>query len=300
MKKIVVVGSINMDYVTHVQQQPGVGETVSGQGLDLKPGGKGANQAYAAAYLGADVTMLGAIGNDAAGRMSLESLQHAGVHTEYIQTVEGVSTGTALIAVNAEGDNSIIVIPGANDKVDRSYVDSVMEVILASDIVILQLEIPFDTVCYVAKKAKQAGKTVILDPAPARELPEELIRGLTIVKPNQTEIMKVLGRAEETCQPERELNTLKAMGVAHPIITLGSKGCCTLDADGECAGSESIRSRYHRSRRLLYRSYGMQPCGGQSAGKGTGICGKGKCNCSNQSRCTAFISVKKRNFASLT
>ena len=161
MKKIVVVGSINMDYVTHVQQQPGVGETVSGQGLDLKPGGKGANQAYAAAYLGADVTMLGAIGNDAAGRMSLESLQHAGVHTEYIQTVEGVSTGTALIAVNAEGDNSIIVIPGANDKVDRSYVDSVMEVILASDIVILQLEIPFDTVCYVAEKAKQAGKTEI-------------------------------------------------------------------------------------------------------------------------------------------
>lgn len=95
MKKIVVVGSINMDYVTHVQQQPGVGETVSGQGLDLKPGGKGANQAYAAAYLGADVTMLGAVGNDAAGRMSLDSLQHAGVHTEYIRTVEGVSTGTA-------------------------------------------------------------------------------------------------------------------------------------------------------------------------------------------------------------
>ena len=95
MKKIVVVGSINMDYVTHVQQQPGVGETVSGQGLDLKSGGKGANQAYAAAYLGADVTMLGAVGNDAAGRMSLESLQHAGVHTEYIRTVEGVSTGTA-------------------------------------------------------------------------------------------------------------------------------------------------------------------------------------------------------------
>ena len=213
MKKIVVVGSINMDYVTHVQQQPGVGETVSGQGLDLKPGGKGANQAYAAAYLGADVTMLGAVGNDAAGRMSLESLQHAGVHTEYIRTVEGVSTGTALIAVNAEGDNSIIVIPGANDKVDRDYVDSVMDIILASDIVILQLEIPFDTVCYVAEKAKEAGKCVILDPAPARELPEELIRGLTIVKPNQTEIMKVLGRADEACQPERELNTLKAMGL---------------------------------------------------------------------------------------
>lgn len=242
MKKIVVVGSINMDYVTHVQQQPGVGETVSGQGLDLKPGGKGANQAYAAAYLGADVTMLGAVGNDAAGRMSLDSLQHAGVHTEYIRTVEGVSTGTALIAVNAEGDNSIIVIPGANDKVDRDYVDSVMDVILASDIVILQLEIPFDTVCYVAEKAKEAGKCVILDPAPARELPEELIRGLTIVKPNQTEIMKVLGRADEACQPERELNTLKAMGVAHPIITLGSKGCCTLDAEGKLENVPAVKA----------------------------------------------------------
>ena len=224
MKKIVVVGSINMDYVTHVQKQPGVGETVSGQGLDLKPGGKGANQAYAAAYLGGDVTMLGAIGDDAAGRMSLESLKHAGVNTEYIRTVKGVSTGTALIAVNAEGDNSIIVIPGANELVDRAYVDSVKHVIEASDIVILQLEIPFETVCYVAEMAKKAGKTVILDPAPARELPKELICGLTIVKPNQTEIMKVLGREGETCQPERELHTLKEMGVAHPIITLGSDG----------------------------------------------------------------------------
>lgn len=242
MKKIVVVGSINMDYVTHVQQQPGVGETVFGQGLDLKPGGKGANQAYAAAYLGADVTMLGMIGNDAAGRISLESLQHAGVHTEHIRTVEDVSTGTALIAVNEDGDNSIIVIPGANDKVDRSYVDSVIDVILAGDIIILQLEIPFDTVCYVAEKAKQVGKIVILDPAPARELPEELVHGLTIVKPNQIEIMKVLGRVDKTCQPERELNTLKAMGVEHPIITLGSKGYCLLDGDGKLENVPAVKA----------------------------------------------------------
>lgn len=233
MKRIVVVGSINMDYVTHVKQQPRVGETVSGQGLDLKPGGKGANQAYAAAYLGADVTMLGAVGNDAAGRMSMESLQHAGVHTEYIRIADDVSTGTALIAVNAEGDNSIIVIPGANDKVDRSYVDSVMDVILTSDIVILQLEIPFDTVCYVADTAKQAGKMVILDPAPARKLPVELMKGLTIIKPNQTEIMKILGREDEICQPERELYILKTIGVDHPIITLGSHGCCSLDECGK-------------------------------------------------------------------
>ena len=243
MKKIVVVGSINMDYVTHVQKQPGVGETVSGQGLDLKPGGKGANQAYAAAYLGGDVTMLGAIGDDAAGRMSLESLKHAGVNTEYIRTVKGVSTGTALIAVNAEGDNSIIVIPGANELVDRAYVDSVKHVIEASDIVILPLEIPFETVCYVAEMAKKAGKTVILDPAPARELPKELICGLTIVKPNQTEIMKVLGREGEACQPERELHTLKEMGVAHPIITLGSEGCCTLDESGNLERVPAVKAK---------------------------------------------------------
>lgn len=150
-----------------------------------------------------------------------------------------------LIAVNAEGDNSIIVIPGANDRVDRDYVDSVMDVILTSDIVILQLEIPFDTVCYVAEKAKEAGKCVILDPAPARELPEELIRGLTIVKPNQTEIMKVLGRADEACQPERELNTLKAMGVAHPDHYPRLKGLlypgCRGKA-GECVCGEGISS----------------------------------------------------------
>lgn len=241
MKKIAVIGSINMDYVTRVKWQPRVGETVTGRGLDLKPGGKGANQAYAAAMLGADVVMLGAVGDDDAGRISLENLRRAGVHTDYIKVADGLSTGTALIAVNEEGDNSIIVIPGANETVDRAYVDSVMEVIEASDIVIFQLEIPLDTVLYAAKKAKEKGKFVILDPAPAQKLPRELFDGLAIVKPNQTEIMEILGKSEKTCDPMRELEAMRALGVANPIITLGSKGCAALDTEGNLLEVPAVR-----------------------------------------------------------
>jgi len=233
MKKIVVVGSINMDYITQVKAQPGVGETVLGRGLSLKPGGKGANQAYAAAFLGGEVTMLGAIGDDEAGRRSLFSLQQAGVHTEYIKVIKGVSTGCAFIAVNEEGDNSIIVVPGANENVDCAYIDSVIEVIEKSDIVIFQLEIPLDTVIYAARKAKDLGKMVILDPAPAQRLPKRLMHGLDIIKPNQTELMQLLGKTECSCEPRHELEFLKCLGVKKPIITMGAQGSCALDENGK-------------------------------------------------------------------
>lgn len=241
MKKIAVVGSINMDFVTSVQMQPKVGETVLGNGMELKPGGKGANQAYAAAYLGGDVTMLGAVGDDDSGKRLIENLKKVGVHTEYIKVSEGVSSGVAWIAVNEAGDNSIIVIPGANQTVDRAYVDSVMDVIRESDIVILQLEIPMDTVEYVAKKAKEAGKYVILDPAPAQRLGEDLLNGLSIVKPNETEVMEILGEVHKDGDPEEKLRVMKEYGVETPIVTLGSKGSCMLDEMGSIVSIPALK-----------------------------------------------------------
>lgn len=241
MKKIAVVGSINMDFVTSVQMQPKVGETVLGNGMELKPGGKGANQAYAAAYLGGDVTMLGAVGDDDSGKRLIENLKKAGVHTEYIKVSEGVSSGVAWIAVNEAGDNSIIVIPGANQTVDRAYVDSVMDVIRESDIVILQLEIPMDTVEYVAKKAKEAGKYVILDPAPAQRLGEKLLKGLSIVKPNETEVMEILGETHTDEDPEEKLRVMKEYGVKTPIVTLGSKGSCMMDETSSIVSIPAVK-----------------------------------------------------------
>ncbi len=234
MKKIGVIGSINVDYITRVEMQPKVGETVSGYGLDIKPGGKGANQAYAAAASGANVTMFGAIGNDESGALSLRSLTKAGVNTEYIKVADGVNTGTAFISVNKDGDNSIIVIPGANNTVDREYIDSVSDQIGACDIIIFQLEIPLDTVIYAIEKCKKFGKTIILDPAPATKLPKEVLDGIDYVKPNQTEFTALLGKTDAgNSDIKSSLQEMKECGIITPIITLGKDGVCSLDSNGE-------------------------------------------------------------------
>ena len=231
MKKIVVIGSLNMDFVVDVKSHPRVGETVLGGSLNLKPGGKGANQAYAAAKLGGDVVMLGAVGDDSFGQRLIQNLGQAGVHTEYIKVLPGVNTGSAFVSVNEKGDNSIIVIQGANKYVDREYIDSVVHVIADCDIVVFQLEIPLDTVVYAAGLAKSMGKLVILDPAPVQCLPERLLSGLDIIKPNQTELTKLLGK--EGVKPKDGLKLLQEKGVKNAIVTLGKDGCCFRKENGE-------------------------------------------------------------------
>ncbi len=187
MKKICILGSINMDLVTKTEAFPKAGQTVSGSEFRTFPGGKGANQAVAVGRLGADVSFLGKVGADAFGDMALDSLRAAHVDVSYIQKEE-ISTGTASITVNAQGENCIIVVPGANGLVDVAYVQNNIKAIDDADILMLQLEVPMETVVWAAEYASKAGKLVILDPAPAVVLPEKLLACSGLVTPNETEL----------------------------------------------------------------------------------------------------------------
>lgn len=233
MNKILVVGSLNMDFVIDVQNMPLAGETILGKSVTLVPGGKGANQAYAAGKLGGDVGMIGAVGNDMYGRMLKENLESVGVDTSGVETVEGLPTGNAFITVDESGENRIIVIQGTNACITKEMIDRHMELIDKCDTVIMQLEIPLEIVAYVKNIAKEKGKTVILDPAPAKAgLPDDFFRGFDIVKPNETEIQTLSGRKmgtkEELMEGAREL--LKK-GVDTVIITLGGDGALLVTKD---------------------------------------------------------------------
>ncbi|MFY9175867.1 MAG: ribokinase [Caldicoprobacterales bacterium] len=233
MKKITVVGSLNMDLVVDVKDMPHKGETILADQYEMIPGGKGANQAYAVGMLGGQVTMLGAIGNDDYGKKLCRSLQSAGVCIDHLKVTENLGTGTAIIIVNEQGENSIIVIQGANKAVDTVYIDENMEVIRNSDIIILQLEIPLETVIYTAKKAKELNKMVILDPAPARyDLPDELFKYVDLIKPNETELGILLGdrNAKEDLYGSSE--KIKKKGAKNVLVTLGRYGSYLNDLDG--------------------------------------------------------------------
>jgi len=226
MKKIVVIGSLNMDFVVNVKDAPGRGETILAKNMELIPGGKGANQAFAAAKLGGIVTMLGAIGTDGYGQILSSNLEAAGVDVSQLKVVEGSNTGVALVLVDEQGDNRIVVIQGTNGLVDIPYIESKLEVIRQSDIVIMQLEIPLETVVYVAGVAKELGKTVILDPAPARgDLPDELFRNVDIIKPNEHEIIALLDE-KEGLSLEEAVCRLKAKGAKEVLVTMGEAGSC--------------------------------------------------------------------------
>lgn len=230
MKKICVLGSINMDLVTQTAAFPGPGQTVSGSQFHTFPGGKGANQAVAAGRLGADVTFLGKIGNDAFGDMSLKALQEAGVNTSYIEREE-TGTGTAAITVNTQGENTIICVPGANALVDVLYVHRNKKAIDDADILMVQLEIPLETVEWAAAYAAEKGKTVILDPAPARGLPQRLLACSTIITPNETELSIIADiRVSDESSMRQAADVLMAQGVGMVVHKCGSKGAFLVNA----------------------------------------------------------------------
>ena len=223
MKKILVIGSLNVDMVVKVPHMPVAGETILAGNMESVPGGKGANQAYAAGRLGARVTMFGAVGSDSYADIEKKSLASAGVDTSHLLVREGKSTGLAWITVNDEGDNSIVVIPGVNATVSEQDIADNENLLRDCDIVLCQLEIPLKTVVYAAKRAKELGKTVILDPAPVpQEFPEELFSYVDIIKPNETEAAQLLG--EPVGNYEEASDKLRAKGVKNVLITLGSKG----------------------------------------------------------------------------
>ena len=225
MKKILVVGSLNVDMVVNVDHTPVTGETILTNTLTLVPGGKGANQACAAGCLGADVKMLGAVGKDSYAEMQMQSLKKAGVDVSAIIRKEEEPTGLAMIAVNAEGDNCIIVVSGANAALSPEDVEANADLIRNSDIVILQLEIPLDTVLCTAKMAKAYGKLVILDPAPVPKVfPQELYQYIDVIKPNETELSMLTGLSCTGENIEKGTELLKENGVRDVLVTLGEKG----------------------------------------------------------------------------
>lgn len=232
--KISVVGSINMDMTVTAERIPLKGETLMGSTLDYIPGGKGANQAVAMGKLGADVEMFGCVGNDGAGEALVSNLKQSGVRTEHIKVVEGVPTGIAMITV-AENDNTIIVVAGANSCVDQEYVDSVRDAILESDIVLLQQEIPLETVAYVVNLCYEHGVKVLLNPAPAAAIGEETVEKVTYLTPNEHEAKIIFGDVEVEEILRRYPEKL--------IVTQGSRGVSTCLKNGEILNVPAMKAK---------------------------------------------------------
>jgi len=228
MKRIVVVGSLNHDVVFTAKKFPEPGETVMGEALQTFCGGKGANQAFAAAKLGAEVIMLGQVGNDAAGEAQIANLNGAGVRTNWIARDNAKPTGTAIIGIDAQHENRIIVIPGANGTFTPEILESTADVFSGAGFVLLQLEIPMPTVENAARLAKKAGAIVILDPAPAAPLSAQLLANCDYLTPNLTELAALtrqpLNEHSSTEQIAAAARQLCVRGVTQVIAKLGRRG----------------------------------------------------------------------------
>lgn len=225
---VVVIGSMNMDYVVNVNKLPKKEETISATSFTTSIGGKGANQAFAAKKLGAEVFMIGAVGNDEAGRRITERMKEENIDTTRIETVN-VPTGNAMITVEESGSNTIVVYPGANDYVSKNLIGKNEDIIKEADFIILQLEIPIESVEYAVKLAKKYNKKVILNPAPAKKIPESLYEFIDILTPNETEL--------ESLSKEKDIKNgaklLLHRGVKEVVVTIGDKGCYYLSKEDE-------------------------------------------------------------------
>jgi ribokinase len=225
MAEIVVIGSTNTDMVVKTAYLPKPGETLMGGEFFMNPGGKGANQAVAAARLGGKVSFITKIGRDVFGDESLDNFKKVGINTEYVLVDEQTPSGVALINVDEQAENVIVVAPGANAHLSVQDIDRAAEAIKNADIVLLQLEIPLETVEYTCKLAKQLGKKVVLNPAPATRLPDELLEGLFAITPNETETEMLTGiKITDEASTTEAGNALRNKGVQNVIITLGSEG----------------------------------------------------------------------------
>ena len=223
---ITVIGSLNMDLITITEKSPRVGETLIGISFKQSAGGKGANQADSIAKLGGKVNMIGRVGEDDFGKALVQSLKKDGVDVSKISVSKKASTGIATIIVNGSGDNSIIVVPGANYEVTPSDIDNSIDVISKAKMIIAQLEVPLDTITYSFKKAKEYGVYTILNPAPAQPLSDELLRMTDLLVPNEIELEILSGKPLVT-QDDMYVaaRTLLNKGVKEIIVTLGSQGC---------------------------------------------------------------------------
>lgn len=226
MKKIIVIGSSNVDMVVRTSHLPAPGETILGGEFFMNQGGKGANQAVAIKRLGGNLIFMAKLGNDVLGRQSVGYFKKEGIDTRYIAFDEDSASGVALISVDDHAENSIVVASGANMLLNEQDVDKMLEEMCEGDILLMQLEIPLQTVEYAARKAFGKGVKVVLNPAPARSLPKELFRHLYMVTPNRIEAEMLTGiKIANDADVEKVAEEICAMGVKNVIITLGSKGC---------------------------------------------------------------------------
>ncbi len=228
---IIVFGSINIDLVATTPRLPVAGETLLGRDFFKAPGGKGANQAVASARLGIPTYMVGRVGADSFGAELLHSLQASGVQTDNVFVDETVSSGIAMITVDVRGENQILVIPGANGRVNQEDVERLSRLLAEATALLLQFEIPMSAVVAAAKAAREAGVTVILDPAPVQsDVPDELYPLVDIITPNEVEAAQLVGfpvDGEESAKKAAQV--LRQRGVKNAIVKLGAKGvlCAT-------------------------------------------------------------------------
>lgn len=234
MKKIVVIGSTNTDMVVKSARIPAPGETILGGRFLMNPGGKGANQAVAAARLGGDVTFVAKVGDDLFGREAKALFRKEGINATYVFTDAEEPSGVALIMVDAKGENCISVASGANGELSPDDIDAVEDRIAHADMVLLQLETPLATVQYAADLAVGKGVAVILNPAPACELPSDLYECLEVITPNESEAELLTGiRVTDEASAAEAARALCDKGVLQVVITMGAKGAYVYDgADG--------------------------------------------------------------------
>ncbi|NLL43082.1 MAG: ribokinase [Firmicutes bacterium] len=230
---ICVIGSFVVDLMSKSPHLPKPGQTVMGGPFHMGAGGKGSNQAIAAAKLGAEVGIVAALGRDEFGDMAYNALVEAGVGTDGVKRVEGVSTGIALIIVDdGSGENMIVVAPGSNDFLNKDDVKQAKERIAEADYVVMQLEIPLETVEYAARLAQEANTPVILDPAPGRPLPDELLANVDVLTPNEDEAQIITGiEIADLASAEQAAKHLLARGPRAVVITLGGLGALAVTKD---------------------------------------------------------------------
>ena len=230
MPHIVVVGSLNMDLVVQVPTIPAPSETVLGDNFATIPGGKGANQAVAAARLGAKVSLIGRVGNDAFGKQLLANAQREGIDVTHVGRDETAASGVAMIAVDANGQNSIAVASGANYRLTAAQVHAAWAALPHVDLLVMPLETPLETIETAVALANQSGAKVILNPAPAQKLPPHILAGVDVLVPNEPETAQLtdmpINTGAETRLAAQELLNL---GVSHVVLTLGSRGALVLD-----------------------------------------------------------------------
>ena len=228
--RVVVVGSANIDMVARVLHLPLPGETLLGGGFLMVPGGKGANQAVAAARLGAVVTFIGCVGADGFGDLMVQNLENEGIDTQFVVRDPDATTGVALITVDEEfGENTIVVAPGANARLSLTLLDLAAAAVRDADVLVCQLEIPMDTVQAALQMARSAGVRTILNPAPAQVLSNELLALVSVLTPNQTEAAQML---DADFDPSAAAIHLRQRGAETVVVTLGSAGARVVSASG--------------------------------------------------------------------